>query len=351
MMIMVDYWIIIYRILFIAYILNIFSVTVISQSINHLDDNNTYHHNNNHHHQHNRNNHQHQHHNIHQYHQQHHHNHTTALSTSSSSSNNIIYNTTIAGLDNGCKHSSLYYVNQNTRFFMCMGITDQDLKNGMSIINLIYSRGYLPTCRVMQLMLWMSSMIYTDEHSDNNNKNNKKDDSSSIHYENNEYNNNHHHHNYHYHNHIKRDYFIDIGANIGSCSVHLASLGFPVIAVEPVKQHVNTIKGSIIINPTFHIDLQHVGLSSEDRVIKANFGHGGRNWGASEFHEVIDSTVMMVMMIVVVMRIRMMMMMNVYKVQPGENFEATLRLKTLDQVIKIISTSPKYFSDFLCNVL
>jgi len=46
----------------------------------------------------------------------------------------------------------------------------------------------------------------------------------------------------------------------------------------------------------------------------------------------------MVMMIVLVMRIRMMMrmmmmMMNVYKVQPGENFEATLRLKTLDQVI------------------
>jgi hypothetical protein len=45
---------------------------------------------------------------------------------------------------------------------------------------------------------------------------------------------------------------------------------------------------------------------------------------------------MMVMMIVTMMRIRMMMrmmMMNAYKVQPGETFEATLRLKTLDQVI------------------
>ena len=298
---MVDYWIISCRILLIVYLLNITIVT--SQSINHLDDNNTYHHHNNNY-PHNRNNHQHQYPNIHQYHQQHHHNHTTALSTSSLSSNNIIYNTTIAGLNIGCKHSSLYYVNQNTRFFMCMGITDQDLKNGMSIIKLIYSRGYLPTCRVMQLMLWMSSMIYTDDHNDNydnnNNYNNNKDDASSIY---NEYNsnNNHHHHNYHHNNkgpnhhhhhsnnHIKRDYFIDIGANIGSCSVHLASLGFPVIAVEPVKQHVNTIKGSIIINPTFHIDVQHVGLSNEDRVIKANFGHGGRNWGASEFHEVRDN--------------------------------------------------------------
>ena len=76
---------------------------------------------------------------------------------------------------------------------MCMGITDQDLKNGMSIINLIYSRGYLPTCRVMQLMLWMSSMVYTDDYNDNYNNNNK-DDASSIYNENNEYNSNNHHH-------------------------------------------------------------------------------------------------------------------------------------------------------------
>jgi len=42
---------------------------------------------------------------------------------------------------------------------MCTGQTDQDLKNGMSIINLINARGFLPTCRVMQLMLWMAASV------------------------------------------------------------------------------------------------------------------------------------------------------------------------------------------------
>ena len=54
-------------------------------------------------------------------------------------------------------------------------------------------------------------------------------------------------------------------AIIGSCSVHMAALGFPVISVEPVRQHVDTIFSSISINPTFHIDLQYIGLSSTDR--------------------------------------------------------------------------------------
>ena len=36
----------------------------------------------------------------------------------------------------------------------------------------------------------------------------------------------------------------------------MAALGFPVISVEPVQQHINTIRGSMDINPSFHIDLQ-----------------------------------------------------------------------------------------------
>ena len=155
-----------------------------------------------------------------------------------------ISNRTIAGtgglLDGGkgCKHTTSYFTNPNVRATMCVGMTDQDLKNGMSIINLINSRGYLPTCRVMQLMLWMASMVETTG--------NKKG--------------------------LPRDTFVDIGANIGSCSVHMASLGFPVISVEPVQQHVDTIRGTIDINPSFHIELHHIGLSSVDRSIHATFG-------------------------------------------------------------------------------
>lgn len=85
----------------------------------------------------------------------------------------------------------------------------------------------------------------------------------------------------------------------------MAALGFPVVSVEPVQQHVDTIQGSIEINPSFHIDLHHIGLSSEDRQIRANFGHGARNWGASEFHEV----------------------------GKNDSFEAELKLRTLEHVV------------------
>ena len=160
-------------------------------------------------------------------------------------------NETISGAQNDCKHTTLYETTGNVKFPMCMGITDQDLKNGMSIINLVNSRGYLPTCRIMQLMYWMAATA----------------NGGSIH----------------------KDLFVDIGSNIGSCAVHRASLGFPVALAEPVVEHVNTIKGSAAINPYFHMDIQHVGISHEARKIRANFGHGGRNWGATEFHEVTDA--------------------------------------------------------------
>jgi FkbM family methyltransferase len=85
----------------------------------------------------------------------------------------------------------------------------------------------------------------------------------------------------------------------------MAALGYPVVSVEPVQEHVDTIRGSLEINPSFHIDLHHIGLSAEDRSIRANFGHGARNWGASEFHEV----------------------------GVNESFQAELKLRTLDHVI------------------
>lgn len=60
------------------------------------------------------------------------------------------------------------------------------------------------------------------------------------------------------------------------------------------------------INPSFNIDLHHIGLAIENRTIRANFGHGARNWGATEFHEVAASE---------------------------KSFELELKLKTLEQVL------------------
>eukprot|EP01035_Chromulina_nebulosa_P017814 gene17814-23424_t len=179
----------------------------------------------------------------------------------------FVTNNTLSGVDIGCEFSTSYFTTPHVSFPMCIGQTNQDLKNGMSIINLISSRGYLPTCRVMHLMLWMASQV---------------EDGS-----------------------LARDTFLDIGANIGSCSVHIASLGFPVIAVEPVQQHVDTIRGSASINPYFHLEVHHLGISGQEKLIRVNFGHGARNWGASEFHEVDNNS----------------------------TFELELPLKTVDQVI------------------
>lgn len=189
---------------------------------------------------------------------------------SSTSRTNGVTNSTIVGADNGCAFTTQYDTTSLVSFPMCLGQNSQDMKNGMSIINLIQSRGYLPTCRILQLLLWMSSEV-------------------------------------HDHKTIQRDLFVDVGSNIGSCSVHMASLGFPVVAVEPVTQHVNTIRGTIDLNPSFHIELHHAGIAAQERSAKVNFGHGSRNWGASEFHEV-NSTA-------------------------NETFEAELPLKTFDQLI------------------
>jgi len=105
---------------------------------------------------------------------------------------------------------------------------------------------------------------------------------------------------------VPKDYFIDVGANIGSCSVHMAALGFPVISAEPVIEHVLTIQGSKDINPSFLIDVQHIGIASGDKVLRVNFGHGPRNWGASEFHEVEGS---------------------------NSTYEAVLQVKSVDQIV------------------
>ena len=159
---------------------------------------------------------------------------------SSSSINHQVTNASISGLGPGCKHQVPYIINGQVSFQMCTGQTDEALKHGSSIINLIGSRGYLPTCRIMQLMLWMAS------------------DTNELGY-------------------ISRDHFIDVGANIGSCSVHMAALGFPVIALEPVQEHVDTIRGSISINPFFHLEVQHLGIAGVEKIVKVNFGHGARN--------------------------------------------------------------------------
>jgi FkbM family methyltransferase len=72
----------------------------------------------------------------------------------------------------------------------------------------------------------------------------------------------------------------------------MASLGFPVIAIEPVIEHVNTILGTIYLNPSFHIELHRGGISHSDYKAHVNMHHGGRNWGATIIEEVENNDAM-----------------------------------------------------------
>eukprot|EP01031_Cornospumella_fuschlensis_P044339 gene44339-54222_t len=136
-------------------------------------------------------------------------------------------NQTISGANAACKHHTWYYVNQNVEFKICLAQSDQYLKvDGNSITDLIKARSFLPTCRVMQLMLWMYS-FFADAPSGHSGS---------------------------------KEYFVDVGANIGSCSMHLAALGYPVIAIEPVPEHISIITGSMQMNPAFAVNLFRGGI-------------------------------------------------------------------------------------------
>lgn len=159
-----------------------------------------------------------------------------------------VSNNTLAGINLGCQYQFSYFVTSDIQFPMCMGRDATDTKNGQSIVALIRSRGYMPTCRVLHFLLWMASEVSQGKQ-------------------------------------LSTHHFVDIGANIGSCSDHIAALGFPTITVDPVPQHIATIKETMKLNPSFRIEPHQVGISSVNKSIRANLVHGGRNWGSTMVSE------------------------------------------------------------------
>ena len=157
-------------------------------------------------------------------------------------------NSTLSSINLGCKFNTSYEATSTRKFLICVGQSADDLKNGEAIISLIKVRGYLPTCRILQLLLWMAATVHDTRVT-------------------------------------SRDFFVDVGANIGSCTSHIASFGFPVISIDPVPEHINIIQGTLDINPSFHIQLHHMGISSQSRNIRAYLLQGRRNWGSTMISE------------------------------------------------------------------
>jgi hypothetical protein len=87
----------------------------------------------------------------------------------------------VEGSDSGCFQSfHPYYVNPYIQFHICLSQSKEYNVHGRSITELIKGRGYMPTCRVLHLLVWMLQQI---------------DDSVAV---------------------VKDRYFMDVGANIGN---------------------------------------------------------------------------------------------------------------------------------------
>lgn len=165
-----------------------------------------------------------------------------------------ISNQTTAGYENHCFKATEYFVNNNVQFQMCIAHNADYLNNGNSITNLIMVRGFMPTCRVLHLLYWMLLTSAANGPS---------------------------------HAFFGRDsFFVDVGANIGSCSLHFAALGVGVIAVEPLKDHVSIIMGSLLYNPAFNVELYHGLVSTSTKTISARVVSQEHNWGNTTVEEV-----------------------------------------------------------------
>jgi FkbM family methyltransferase len=76
---------------------------------------------------------------------------------------------------------------------------------------------------------------------------------------------------------------LDVGANIGACSVALAAQGHTVVAFEPKAEHVGMIKASVDANPAWpgKLYLHAVGLSdvaTESATLATEDGNSGNSW-------------------------------------------------------------------------
>jgi hypothetical protein len=80
----------------------------------------------------------------------------SSRSPHSKSGSGTASNHTLAGNKLACMHKTWYFVNPNVEFQLCLAQSDNYLKvDGNSVTELIKARTFMPTCRVMHLLLWM----------------------------------------------------------------------------------------------------------------------------------------------------------------------------------------------------
>ena len=68
--------------------------------------------------------------------------------------------------------------------------------------------------------------------------------------------------------------------------MHMAFLGFPVVSVDPVWDHVEIMKLTHQLNPSFRIDIFHGLVAYPNRVVKAKIFHRAKDWGSTTIEEI-----------------------------------------------------------------
>mmetsp|Transcript_35992 Transcript_35992/g.67126 ORF Transcript_35992/g.67126 Transcript_35992/m.67126 type:complete len:382 (+) Transcript_35992:92-1237(+) len=144
-----------------------------------------------------------------------------------------------------CMYTTDITANRENIVHMCLAHDAQKYGSGSSIISILTQHGFLPTCRVMQLMLWMYATVEGG--------------------------------------HLPHNFFVDVGSNIGSCSVNMAAIGVKSVAVEPFQAHVDIIQSSKDINKHMSIHLVHGGVGENATTVMTKFVHGRGNYGSTMF--------------------------------------------------------------------
>ena len=140
-----------------------------------------------------------------------------------------------------------YEATATISFPLCIGYNSLDVRRSSTFFPTISARGYDPSCRVLHLLLWMLEVSIPES--------------------------------------TKNSAYVDIGAFIGSCVFHMASLGYESIAVEPFPDFVNVMKGTIAANPAFKrlVQIHQVLAGDVDKYVYGDFWHSPTNWPNTGF--------------------------------------------------------------------
>mmetsp|Transcript_1740 Transcript_1740/g.2721 ORF Transcript_1740/g.2721 Transcript_1740/m.2721 type:complete len:382 (+) Transcript_1740:54-1199(+) len=131
-----------------------------------------------------------------------------------------------------------YWATSLISFRLCLGKSEEEVRAGRTVTAMIRSRGFQPMCRGFHLLMWMMETVVPLS---------------------------------------SNGYFLDTNPYIGGCVFHMAALGYKVIAAEKYEGFVDTMMGTMAMNPAFHheVEIHHAALGTAHENKRVKFWHAG----------------------------------------------------------------------------